>query len=90
MAAIDDFVNRPNADQVLPIVGGAAVTPSDANELATVSRALWVGTGGNLVVVTMDGSAITLKNVQNGTLIPIRVKQVKATNTTATDIVALY
>lgn len=90
MAIENKHQNRANADQVLPIVGGAAVTTSDSVDLVTMSRALWVGTGGNIVVITMDGSTITLKNVQNGTLVPIRVTRVKATSTTATDIVNLY
>lgn len=90
MAAENKHLNRPNADQVLPIVGGAAVTPADGTDLVTMSRALWIGGAGNIVLVTQDGSTITLKGVQAGTLIPIRATRVKATNTTATDIVALY
>lgn len=69
---------------------GEAVTPHDTNELTAVSRALWIGVAGNVVVVTANGTTLTLKGASAGQVIPIRVKQVRATNTTATDIVALY
>lgn len=67
-----------------------AVTPSDTLELSTVSRALYVGGAGNLVVVTAGGDTVTLVGATAGQIIPIRVKQIKATLTTATSIVALY
>jgi hypothetical protein len=69
---------------------GVAVTPSDATILET-TRGLWVGGAGNVAVVFADGgSAVTLSTVGAGTLLPIQVKQVMSTNTTATLITALY
>lgn len=73
-----------------PLANGASVTPSDSSDLATVSRCLFVGTGGNLVVVLNNGDEVTLNNVADGSYHPLRVKRVKATSTTATNIVALY
>ena len=73
-----------------PAAYAVAVTPSDADELATVSRALYIGGAGNLVVVTYGGDTVTLVGATAGSIIPIRVKQVKATSTTATSIVSLY
>lgn len=74
-----------------PASDGAGVTPHDTNELEVYSRAIFVGTGGNLAVVFVDGSsAVTLPNVQDGSVLPIRVKKVMSTNTTASNIVALY
>ena len=73
-----------------PAAYATAVTPSDADELATVSRALYIGGAGNLVVVTLGGDTVTLVGATAGSIIPIRVKQVKATSTTATSIVSLY
>ena len=69
---------------------GQAVTPSDAAELAHVTRALFVGTGGNLAVRLQDGTALTFANVPGGTLIPIRVARVLATGTTASQILGLW
>lgn len=69
---------------------GATVTASDSTVLPT-TRALLVGTGGDVAVIfAYDGSAVTLKNIPSGTVLPVQVTKVMLTNTTATDIVALY
>lgn len=71
-------------------VAGAAVTASDSTDLG-VTRAIWVGTGGNLAVMFVNQtSAVTLANVASGTLLQLEVTKVMSTNTTASNIVALY
>jgi len=73
-----------------PAIRALAVTPSDGVDLTFVTRALHVGTGGDIVVdFAESGSSILLKNIASGSTLPYRVKRVRATNTTATDIVAL-
>ena len=75
--------------------GAKAVTPSDTDDLLRDEQTdcsgptLYVGTGGDLVVITIAGDEVTLANVPDGTFIPVMVKRVKAA-TTATDIVALW
>ena len=86
MAAVDKSMGGLGE----PAIHAVAVTPSDADELATVSRALYIGGAGNVVVVTYGGDTVTLVGATAGQIIPIRVKQVKATSTTATSIVSLY
>jgi hypothetical protein len=49
-----------------------------------------VGTGGDISVITLGGSTLVLKNIADGSFLPIQVTRVKATSTTATDIVALF
>jgi hypothetical protein len=66
----------------------AAVTPSDSVALATVPKALFVGSGGDLTVKGSDGVAATFK-AQTGQIIPIRARYVMATGTTAAFIVAI-
>lgn len=69
----------------------AAVTPNDAANLPTVpTRALYVGTGGNIVVDSVSSTSITFRNVPPGTMLPIAVYRVRATSTTASNIVAIY
>lgn len=68
-----------------------AVTPHDSTDITDgPCDALWVGVGGDVVVVPQGGSAVTFKNVPSGFLLLTKTKRVNATNTTATDIVALY
>ena len=64
-----------------------AITPSDTQDLAVVPRAIYVGTGGDLAVVTAAGTTVTFRNVQAGALIVQRVGRVLATGTTAADLV---
>lgn len=63
----------------------ANVTPSDTANNAF--KYLWVGTAGTLSLITEDGSSVTFTGVANNQYIYLRVKQVKATGTTATNIV---
>lgn len=65
-----------------------AVTPHDTNTIRP-TVALYVGGAGNVAVVFTNDEAATFTGVTVGTVLPIEVKQVKATNTTATAILAL-
>lgn len=67
----------------------AAVTISDSTIVNC--RAVYVGTSGNIALVLVeDSSAVTFKNVASGTLLPFACNKIMSTNTTASDIVALF
>lgn len=67
-----------------------AITPTDGVDLEKFPKALYVGQTGNVSVIALDNpSAVTLENVQAGSIIPIRCKEVRATGTTAGGIVGL-
>lgn len=71
-----------------PYRSAAAVVPD--TDFTVVSRAIWVGVGGNITVDLVDGGAgVLLKNVPVGEL-RIRAVKVQAAGTTATDMVALW
>jgi succinyl-CoA synthetase beta subunit len=73
-----------------PSPTGAAVTTSDTVALPFTTRALFVGTGGNLTLRMVDDAAdLVFKNVANGQILPVQVSYVRATGTTAADIIAL-
>jgi len=73
---------------------GVIVTPSDSTDItgsnANTPATLFVGTGGDIDVITLGGSTLLLKNIADGSFLPIQVTRVKATLTTATDIVAIF
>ncbi len=69
-----------------PPSSAANITPSDSVDLPFVSRAIYIGTGGDLRVLTRDGHDVTYKNI-TGTKV-LRVARVFATGTTATDMIA--
>lgn len=71
-------------------LGGFAITKSDVTEFATMTKGLYVGTTGDVAVVMADGSAFTIPSVPAGAVLPIQVKQVKSTGTTADGFIGLY
>ncbi|HEY0086425.1 MAG TPA: hypothetical protein VGB65_11000 [Allosphingosinicella sp.] len=74
-----------------PATRAVAVVAHDANALADIPKALFVGAGGHLVLRGVGGGAdVTFKNVPDGSVLPVRAQFVRATGTTAADIVALY
>ena len=65
-----------------------AVTPAD-QDLAQVTRALYVGVGGDLAVRMQDGGSATFVGIPSGTLLPLRVIRVLPAST-ASGIVGLW
>lgn len=66
------------------------VTPNDAADLPLgLTRALFVGVGGNVAVVDLHGTVVTLASADSQ-YHPLRVARVLASGTTATGVVALY
>ena len=70
------------------------ITPADT-DLADFTRAIYVGTAGDLAVIMAEESVgggttvVTFKAVGAGSILPIRVAQIRSTGTTASDIIAL-
>jgi len=85
---------RSSFDLIAPPSAGEAITPSDtttgANEFSTFSRYIYIGGAGAVRVITTAGSTLTFSAVPVGTMLPVQAKQVLATGTTATDMLALW
>lgn len=82
----DDFQNSiPGLDA--PIEAAVAVSPDDGADLPMVSRALYLGTAGDLRVTLRRGSTVTFPAMGAGWH-PIRVRRVHASGTTAGGILA--
>jgi len=76
--------------ETAPARKAVAVTKSDTVPLASVPRTIYVGVAGDITAILADDtSAVLFKAVPVGPF-PVMVKQIMATGTTATDIVALY
>ena len=53
--------------------------------------ALYCGNKGNISVTTMSGDTVVLNDIPTGLFVPINsIKRINATNTTATNLVALW
>jgi hypothetical protein len=74
-----------------PALNAAVVTPSDTTDLPNPAIRLWVGGAGNVTLDTVGGStSVLFAALPAGTLLSVQVKRVRATGTSATNIVALY
>ena len=65
----------------------AAITPSDVNPQSY--RAIYVGGAGNVAVETLGGNVVTFTAPPVGTVLPVEVKRVLSTGTTATLLIGL-
>lgn len=86
------------AYQKLQAYRAATVIPSDTVDIPSVSTAtgknfgccLYVGTAGNIKVLTVGGDEVTFIGINTGAFIPVQVKRVFSTGTTASNILALW
>jgi hypothetical protein len=86
--ATDHFAGTP-VGPADPGTRSTPVTPHDSTELDPTPRALWVGTGGDVVGrLAGDSADRTFSNVPDGTLLPFRFKLIK-TASTADDMVGV-
>ena len=67
-----------------------AVTPSDATEFNPPLRSLWVGTEGTVTIVNTGSSTPVAIVAAKGILPFDNILQVRATGTTASDIVGIW
>jgi len=81
----DPFKNHA-AGMSDPILSAFSVSPDDGADLPSATRALYVGSAGNLRVSLVSGDIVTFQNLAQGWH-PVRVARVWATGTTASAIV---
>jgi hypothetical protein len=73
-----------------PELFGATAHAAIVNDTAFGQcRAIYVGVGGD-ITISCNGTDVLYKNAQSGSTIAIQATQVKSTNTTATNLVALF
>ncbi len=92
---LDGGVNfQPTNAEVISLASDAVLTDAGAKPGSDPICALvYVGTGGDLKVDMVGlGTAIVLKNIPDGTILPFKVKKVYSTanGTTASNLVWMY
>lgn len=71
-------------------VGGQNITLSDSTEYQP-TRAVWVGGAGNLaVVLASQTSPVIFYSVPAGTFLPLEVTKFMSTDTTASNVTAVW
>lgn len=67
-----------------------AVVPSDSAELPLATKAIFIGSGGDVRLRPLNGSTdVTFRNLPDGSVLDVRVRAIRASGTTASDIVGL-
>lgn len=67
-----------------------AITPSDSQDLLFVTKAIYIGESGDLVLRSPSGTAdVTFMNVVSGTVLDVRAVAIRATGTTAAALVGM-
>lgn len=87
---MNDKYARTTSSLIAPAGSSFAILPDDSASLPVISKALYIGTGGDLTVqLVHDAGDRIFKNVTSGSILDLRVSHVRATGTTAADIVGL-
>lgn len=67
-----------------------SITPDDASDITQVTKAIYVGSGGDVVLRAIEsGGDVTFRNVPSGAILDVRVSAIRATGTSAADIIGL-
>ena len=75
---------------IAPARKAFAVIPSDADELSEFTKAIYVGSGGTLVLRPVGSDMdVTFANLQDGSILDVRCRAIRASGTTASNIVGL-
>ena len=84
--------NNSNMQPALPGFPGAAfaITKSDSDTFAQPVTVFVGGAGDVAILPANGGAAVTFKGLPAGSVVPCRAIAVMSTNTSATDMVAVY
>ena len=95
--------NPTHPSPTFPQYPGGAFTPSTTNGLGTrfvnpsntaayITVVIYVGSAGNVQVITPSGDTVTFQGLLAGTVIPVQVVQIVTGGTTASTaaLVAIY
>ncbi|MDP2129988.1 MAG: hypothetical protein U0975_16335 [Erythrobacter sp.] len=89
MPQIDNFNGTAGDVLTAPAINLYAIVPHDTDPLPVVPKAIYVGTGGDVVLRGIGSDQdVTFRNVPAGLDLMVRASHVRATGTTASDLVA--
>lgn len=87
---IDNFNGVVGDTLIASSINPYAIAPHDIDPLPVVPKAIYVGTGGDVTLRGIGAAGdVTFRNVPAGMIIDVRASHVRATGTTAADLIAL-
>ncbi|AKM09228.1 spike base protein, RCAP_Rcc01079 family [Croceicoccus naphthovorans] len=85
MDRFESFQDSANSPSRAPF----AIQPDDNASLPAIPKGIYVGSGGDVTLRGMDSDAdVTYRNLPDASYIAVRASHVRATGTTATDLIA--
>ncbi len=90
VATVDAVVSDTVLTTSTAITVGLTYTIYSQTDNPSNGCVLFAGGAGDIDLITVDGDTVLFKGIVAGQFLPVQVKRVKATNTSATDIVALW
>lgn len=86
---MDPFLSTIDSP-IAPAQNCFAVTPHDTAALPLVTKAIYIGLGGDLALLPVRGDTVVIfRNLPDGMILDVRARAILATGTTAVDIVGL-
>ncbi len=87
---IRDSFDSVTDSLISPARKAFAILPNDTSDFEIATKAVYIGSGGDLTFQAIgDDADVTMRNIASGSVIAIRMRAIRATGTTATDIVGL-
>ena len=84
----DKFEYYPDTT-ISPARNAYALVPHDTNQLTVIPKGIYVGTGGDITLRGIDATAdVTYRNLPDASYIAVRAAYVRATGTTAANLIA--
>lgn len=85
----NDFQNYADSPMA-PALLCFAISPNDASDLPHLTKALYIGEGGDVVLRSARGETdVTFRNLPSGYILDVRAVAVRASGTSAASIVGL-
>jgi hypothetical protein len=86
----DDPFRQAMDSPMTPAENCFTITPSDSAELPCATKAIYIGEGGDVALIPVRGKkAVTFRNLPSGAILDVRVRAIRATGTTARELVGL-
>ena len=83
----DKFANQSDSTNS-PARDCFALVPSDSNVISPIPKGVYVGSGGDVTLRAVDSQAdVTYRNLADGSYLSVRVLYIRATGTTASNMV---
>ncbi len=87
---IDNFNGVEGDTLIASSINPYPITPHDTDPLPVVPKAIYVGTAGDVTLRGIGAEAdVTFRNCPAGVELMVRASHVRATGTTASDLVAM-